>query len=83
MFVKRSDQNLSFLDDCVGYDCHHGNCFINGDGNVECQCKDGWAPPDCDTPQSILNFYVKYYEAMRNRWIQIAYKTNPFKVKTT
>ena len=60
---------IVFLDDCLGYDCHHGNCFINGDGNVECKCKDGWAPPDCDTPQSILNFYIKYYEEMRNRWV--------------
>ena len=56
-----------FLDDCLGYNCNHGNCFINEDGNVECQCKNGWAPPDCDEPESVLNFYVKYNNEMKKK----------------
>merc|ERR1712223_1288838 len=50
--------------DCLNYNCNHGNCFINKDGEVQCDCKDDWEGPDCDIPKSILNFYVKYYDAM-------------------
>ena len=53
-----------FIDDCLNYNCNHGNCFINKDGEVQCDCKDDWEGPDCDIPKSILNFYVKYYDAM-------------------
>ena len=56
---------IYFSDDCLDYDCHHGNCFINNEGDTQCQCKEGWEGDDCNTPKEILNFYVKYYEVLK------------------
>ena len=42
---------MNVLDVCVGYDCNHGNCFVDDGGEPKCDCKDDWEGENCDIPK--------------------------------